>query len=112
MRLDITLVHHHGVELALDDDIGLFEALCDIALLELQAARYIAGLAGIRAPGEPIDHLPPGERLVEQRAIVLHRLMYREEGFEELVVHLDEAQGLLGDMWVRGGEGGYRMAPV
>ena len=45
MRLDIALVHRARGEAAFDDDVGLLEALGDIALLVLDATGDIGRLA-------------------------------------------------------------------
>src|SRR5205085_8641521 len=45
MRLDIALVHRARIERALDDDVGLLEALGEVALLVLDAAGNVGRLA-------------------------------------------------------------------
>ena len=46
VRLDVALVNGGGVELALDDDGRLGEALVDVAELELEVLGDVGGLAG------------------------------------------------------------------
>ena len=72
MRLDVALVHHRRRELALDDDVGLGEALLDVAALQLHAHRDVGRrrrCAGRRlALGDEVvvqDRRVGGERLVE-----------------------------------------------
>ena len=45
MRLDIALMRRLGLELALDDDVGLGEAGLDVAMAELAAPATLDGFS-------------------------------------------------------------------
>ena len=50
LRLDIALVHRLGVELALDDHVGLGEAGLDVADAELERSTTLVGLSASLTP--------------------------------------------------------------
>ena len=49
---------------------------------------------------------------MQDRGILPHGVVHREDGLEHLVVHVDEVEGLLGDVRVRGRHGRHRVALV
>ena len=91
MRLDVALVHGLGVELALDHDVGLGEALLHVAERELDPLGDVRGLGRRRLDARG-DHV-----LVQQRRAALHRLDHVDHVRQDLVVDLDQLQRLPGD---------------
>ena len=51
MRLDIALVGHRGLELAVEGDVGLGEAGRDVALGDAHVASGVSGAAGASGGG-------------------------------------------------------------
>ena len=48
---------------------------------------------------------PPDVPLVDQGGFFLHCLFRIEDGGKDFIVHLDQSEGLLGDIGVNGGHG-------
>ena len=106
LGLDVTLVHGGGVELALDNDVGLREAPCNIPQLLLAVAGDVAVLARVLAQGSG------GEVLVQERSVLLHGLADVDDGAQGFVLHLDQVQRLLGDVRTGCGHGSHGVALV
>ena len=105
LRLNIALVHGSGVELPLDDVIGLGKALRHIALFVLVAVGNVAVLVGGFAK------LGGGKFVVQQRGVIPHSVPHIVVGAQDFVVHLDEADGFLGDVDGIGGHAGDGVSP-
>jgi hypothetical protein len=56
VRLDVALVHRRGLELALDDHVGLLEAGLDVAQVDLDPLGDVGRLVGLglNAGGEEV----------------------------------------------------------
>ena len=104
VRLDIPLMHHRGLEAALDHEVGLAEAVFDVTALELDMGGDVGLLVGAV--------FLVAERRQQDRRARRHRVLDRHHRRQHLVVNLDEAQRLLGDMRAGRGDGGDRMAVV
>ena len=86
LRLDIALVHRLGVELALDDHLGLRESRGDVAAAVLQAFGHVGGPLRLRL--DPYRILA----FVQQRGARLHRLDHVDHMRQHLVFDLDQRQ--------------------
>ena len=106
MRLDIALVHRGGLELLLDHEIGVLEALLDIADGEFEPLRDIGRLGRGRLDAAG-DHV-----LEEQRRVVGHRLVDVDDVRQHLVLDPQESLGLLGDLLGGRGDRGDGVALV
>ncbi len=106
LGLDIALVHGLGLEVVLDDDVGLLEALLNIAHGVFDALGHVGGLVGlgIDALGKDI--------IAQQRRVRLHRLHDVHDMGQDLVFDLDQLDRLAGNGGGRGGDGGDRMAVI
>ena len=104
VRLDVALVHRRGGVLALDDNVGLGEALLHVAFLVTEMGCYVAGLIGYLAHGRS------PQLLVQQWRAVLHRLAHVYDSRKHLVINLNQRDGRLGNVGVDGGDGGHRVA--
>ena len=106
VRLDVALVDRLGVELALDDDVRLGEALLDVALDVLEVLGEVAQRVGL---------LPELRRLqvvVEQGSAVLHPLRGGQDGRQDLVPDVDQGQRLLRDVRARRRDSGDGVSAV
>ncbi len=86
-------------ELALDDHVGLREALLEVAALELEVAGDVALDAGVGAAAEALGQRAGRHLLVQQRRVfgcIASRAVSTTGS--ELVLHLDQRQRLLGDV--------------
>ena len=110
--LDVALVHRAGRELALDDDIGLGEALFEVAPLELEMAGDVAVHTGVIATGETLGDGAGGHGLVEKGGVVAHRVEGVEDDGEGLVLDLDEGEGFLGHVGIGSGDSSHGVALV
>ena len=106
MRLDVALVDAGRPELALDHDVGLLEALGDVALLEVEVDGDVGRLVSLLA------HRVGAHVVVQQRRVVLHRVEHPGDAGQQLVLDLDLRRGLLGDVEVGGGDGRHGVALV
>jgi hypothetical protein len=106
VRLDVALVDRCGLELALDDDIGLGEAGLDVAQRDLDALGDVRGLVGL---GLDADR---EEIVVQHRRARPHGLDHVDDVRQHLVGHVDELERLAGDGGAGGGHGGHRVALV
>ena len=104
VRLDIGLMHRRGLELLLDDHIGLGKAGIDIADLELDPFGDIRRL-GRRRLDAARDHV-----LEKERRVRLHRLIDVDDVREDLVIDLDQQGGFFGDGFADRRYGGDRVA--
>ena len=107
MWLDVALVRHRGLELALDDHVGICEACIQVALDELQMRRRVAGVVALGAV-----HFARVQAVVEQRRAVDHGFADIEDRRQQLVLDVDQLEGVLGDVVVGRGDGCYRVALV
>jgi hypothetical protein len=103
MRLNVALMNGLGVELPFHNDLGFFKALHHIAQLVLNVAGDVALIASVVSPAEPLHPEPGRHILVEEGRILFHGILESKNGGQHLVVHLDELEGLFGD--VRTGSG-------
>ena len=103
---DITLVHGCGVEFALDDNVRLGETLLDVPQFVTDVYGDVAG------PFRLLAELLGLQVLVQKGGAVAHRLRRRKRARENLVIDLDEARGLLGDVRAGRRDRGNRMPPV
>ena len=110
--LDVALVDGAGGELALDDDVGLREALVEVPALELEVAGDVAVDARVVAAGETLGDGASGHGVVEQGGVVTHGIEGVEDDGEGFVDDLDEVQGFLGHVRVGGGDSGNGVALV
>ena len=101
-----------GGELALDNHVGLGEALVEVAALELEVAGDVAVNAGVIAAGEALGDGAGGHGLVEEGSVVAHGFDGIENDGEGLVLNLDQIKGFLGHVGVEGGDGGHGVALV
>ena len=106
MRLDIALMHRGGLELLLDDHVGLGEAGIEIADLEFELFRDVRRLGRGRLDAAR-DHV-----LEQQRRVFLHRLVDVDRVRQHLVIDIDQRQRLFGGGGVDRGDGGDRMALI
>ena len=95
MRLDIALVDSYRVELALNYDVRLGEALIDIALHMLEVLRHIA-----RRVLDGLAEFVRSHGLMQDRRAVGHSILHRHRRRKHLVLHLDELHGFLSDVRV------------
>ena len=107
LRLDVTLMRHRGLELALDHDVGLLEAGVQVALGEAEVRGGVGGVVRLGAV-----HLAGFEVVVQQRRGVEHRVADVEDGRELLVLDFDQGDGVFRDVVVGGGDGGDGVALV
>ena len=111
VRLDVALMHRLGAELALDDYVGVLEALLDVAHLEKEMVGDVGAVFGVaviaQAAGPHGGVGDGGETLVEDGGIGFHRLQHVGHRIQHLVLDLDEFQGLLGDVGAGGGDGSH-----
>ena len=106
LGLDIPLMHRLGVELALDDEVRFGEAFLHVALGEVEDLGEVGRLFRCRL--DALGNL----FLVQQRRVVRHRLHRVDHVRQDLVIDLDELDGLARD-GVRGrGDRGDRMAVI
>ena len=104
MGLDVALVRHGYPVLALDDHVGLGEARLEVTALEALGGSDVArGLRSV-AVGVLV--------LVDQRRAVGHGLVQRHDGFEDLVLDIDQLQRGFRLKLGLGGHGGHRVAVV
>ena len=96
--------------LALEHGVGFGEARVEVAVLELDVKRDIARLAGVAVLGKEGRDRPCREPLVEERSVVLQRLVEGQDGGQQFVIDLDVGQGLLGLVGAVGGDGGDGVA--
>jgi hypothetical protein len=117
VRLEIALVDHRDPVGLLEDQVGLGERLGDVAARELGLLGDVDGLGGRRL-GLGDGHAGVRERLagVGLGAGVghgwrshLHGLQGIDGGRQDLVLHLDQVAGFLGDRRLVGGDGGDRL---
>ena len=106
MRLDIGLVHRRGLELLVDDLVGLGKACIRVADLELDPLRDIRGLGRRRldAAGDLV--------LEEQRRVGLHRLVDIDDVRQYLVIDIDQRRRFLGDRFADRRDRGDRVALI
>ena len=106
MRLDVTLVHWLGRELALDDDIRLGKSLLQVSARDLHAAGHVRGLLGLRvhALGEHV--------FVQERRIRRDRLHYILDLRQYVVFDPDLLQGPGRNLRCRRRDGRHRVAVV
>ena len=113
VRLDVALVRHRGRELAVHDHVGLFEADIGVAGLELEALGDVGRLGPDHGAGhERAGDLLRAEELVQHRRVLVHRLAHVQHRLEHLVLDLDQVERVLGDVRVRGRDGGDGVAAV
>ncbi len=92
MRLDVSLVHRLGAELAFDHDIRLAKPCVQVAKRVEIAVRHVSGLAGVSLrhqsawPNAGIVEV--GQPFVNQRGIVPHRLQNVGDRGQYLVLDL------------------------
>ena len=98
MRFDVALVHRARLEGALDDDVGLGEAGLHVAGLEHHGAGDVRRLA--------LELVP----LMQDRRVVLDRVLDLDDVGQDLVVHLDQRTGMRGHFLADRRDGGDRMA--
>ena len=106
VRLDIALVHGGGVELALDDDIGLGEALGRVAQRPAEVLGHVADAVRQRAV-----HLGL-QVIVQERRTRSHRVGRGEHGGQHFVIHADQRRGFLGDVRRSSGDGSHGVAAI
>ena len=84
--LDVPLVHGGGVELPLDHEVGVPEALVGVADLEDEVVGDVADLAwvvvGPEAPGAAAGLGHGQQAVVEQGRVVLHGVQHVHDGRE------------------------------
>ena len=115
VRLDVALVVHRRVELALEDDVRLGEAGVEVALCELDALRDVGGAVAVllgALGAEEAEDLLGRDALVDDRRVFRHRVLHVHHRLEHLVLDLDEVEGVLGDVGVVRGDGGHGVAAV
>ena len=106
MRLDISLVHRLGGVATFDDHLGLIEAVLDVALVEVHP------LGDVRWLGRFRIH-PGGEQVVVQdRRIVLHRVLDVDDVGQHLVLHVDQLERFVADRLRNGAHRGDRVPLV
>ena len=106
VRLDVGLVDRRGLELLLDDHVGLGKAGVEIADREFEPLGNVGGL-GRRRLDAASDHV-----LEQERRIGLHRLVDIDDVRQDLIVDLDECCRLFGRAAVGRRDGGDRVALV
>ena len=96
MRLYVALVHGLGLELFLNDNVGLFESCLDVAQLELEAVGHVSPLR-IVAPGAGSERgaVQGQEALVQDRRIVSHGVLDAQDVGQDFVIDVDQVQRLL-----------------
>ena len=98
MGFDVTLMHRRGAEAAFDNDIGLGEALINIAKLMFQLARNVRRLA------VKLDEI------MQDRRIGLDRVFRVNHPGQNLIFHFDQLQRLSRHLFRNRGNGGNRVA--
>ncbi len=106
MRLDISLVDGGGLELLLDDHIGLVEALREIADRKFEPLSDIGRLCRRRLDTAR-DHV-----FEQQRCIGRHRLVDIDDVRQDLVIDVDQCCGFIGGRLVDRRNGGNGMALI
>ena len=106
VRFDIALMNGLGLELALDDDVRLGEALFDVAELEFDTLGDVGGRVRRRV-NAGCDHV-----LVQKRCVRAHRFVDVEDVRQHLILDFDELQGLLRNAGAGGRDRCNRMAFV
>ena len=91
MRLDVALVHRLGLEAALDDDVGRSEPGLDVAQCVLELAGDVRRRGRTRL-GADVAHV-----LVQNGRARPHGLVNVDHPRQDLVVDLDQLEGLGGD---------------
>ena len=113
MGLDVALVNGLRLEFPLDDYVRLGEPLFNnVAQPVLDVPRYVSLHAGVLAPAEPLHPEHGGQVVVEYGSILFERIMERQHRRQDLVVHFDQVQRLLGDVGAGSGDGRHRVALV
>ena len=107
MRLDVPLVHRGGGEFALDDDVGVGKPGRRVALLKFHVGSDVAGIVRDLAHGRRVDQI-----VVQQWSAVLHRGAHVDDGFQHLVVNVDQGQRRLSNVRIFGGDGGDRVPAI
>ena len=112
MGLDVALVDGLGLEFPLDDHVGLGEPLFHIAQPVLDVAGDIALYPGVLASAEPFHAEHGGQIVMQDRRVLFDRVVQRQYRWQDLVVHFDKVQSLLGDVRAGRGDGGDGVALV
>ena len=92
VRLDVTLVDGGGVELPLDDDLGLGKTLLEVPHLVLVVAGDVA------LPPRILPQGLGGAVVVEQRRPFFHRFAHVDDSRKRLVLDFDQGQRFFGDV--------------
>ena len=100
--LDIALVHRCRGELPLDNYVGFLPTLVQVSYLEHQVIGDVGAdfrvIVVPQAPGPDIGVGDVGQPLVEHRSVLFHCPAHVDHRRQYLVVHVDQGQGLLGDV--------------
>ena len=108
--LDVALMHWRRGGLFLDDNVGVLEALVDVAQAEFEVIGDVGGRGGVvvvpvaAGPERRVGNA--GQLLVEDGGAGLHAFLGVEHWRQRFVVDLDQRQGLFSDMGVGGGHTG------
>ena len=113
VRLQAAMGLHLGAKFALDDDIGLREALRDIAAAVGRRSAHIAVERQAGGAGNP-EAWPAGAEalVIDQRRRRLARLIHVHDKGQRLVVDADQAQRLFGGGHGDGGDRGHGRADI
>ncbi len=106
MRLNVALMHRSGLELLLDDDIGLGKPGFEIADLEFQLLGDVGRLGRHRFDAAR-DHV-----LEQQRRVGRHRRVDIDDVRQHLVIDRDQRQRLFRGGGIGRGDGGDGMALI
>ena len=116
--LEVALVDHRNAVGLLDDHVRLGERLRHVPALQARLLRDVDGLrrlglgrhAGDGAVGQRLARVGLGPDLGDRRSAGLHRLERIGGDGQDLVLHLDQIERLLGDRELIGGDGCDRLA--
>ena len=115
VRLDVALVVHRRVELALDHDLGVAEPGIEVAVRELDALRDVRGARAVgrgAAGAEEAKDLLGHDVVVNHRRLGRHRILHVRNGLERLVLDLDQVERVFGDVRVSRGDRRDRVPAV
>ena len=104
--LDVRLVDRRGLEVLLDDLVGLGETRVEIADLEADLLGDVRRAIGCRVHAAR-DHV-----LEQQRRVLGHRLLHVDDVRQHLVVHVNEGERPVRDGGADRGDRGDRVAFV
>ena len=113
VRFDVSLVYRLGGELALDDNVGVGEALFQVASAELETVGNVGAAVLVSPAACPgVGAVASDQTLMERRRTVPGSVLQGQDGGQYLEFHVQQGQRLLGDVLGGRRHRGYGMAAV